>query len=246
MDKVIYTAMTGAKATMGQQAAVANNLANSATTGFRAELHKLRAVPVQTQALASRAFVVDAGGVVDLTSGPLQQTGRALDVGVNGKGWLAVRAADGSEAYTRAGSLQIDENGVLRTRTGLEVIGDGGQISLPPDNNFQIGGDGSITATPASGAANTAAVVGRLKLVNPPEDQIVRSDDGLFRLNTGQPAAQDDNVRVAGGYIEGSNVNVVEQMVSMISLSRQYETQMSMLQKAQENDKAATQVVTVT
>ncbi|MEN3112161.1 flagellar basal-body rod protein FlgF [Uliginosibacterium paludis] len=243
MDKLIYTAMTGAKATMGQQAAVANNLANVSTTGFRAELHRLRAVPVQSEALPTRAFVVDSTTGSDFTSGPMSQTGRSLDAAINGSGWFAVSLPDGSEAYTRSGCFKLDENGILRTQGGLEVVGDSGQISIPPDNSVEIGGDGTITATPLTGAA-TATPVARLKLVNPPEADLVRGGDGLYRLASGEQAQADETVRVGGGYLEGSNVNLAEQMVSMISLSRQYETQMRLLSNAQENDRSATQVLT--
>lgn len=242
MDKLIYTAMTGAKATMGQQAAVANNLANVSTTGFRAEMHRLRAVPVQSEALPTRAFVVDSTEGSDFSSGPLSQTGRSLDAAINGAGWFAVSLPDGSEAYTRSGSFKLDENGILRTQGGLEVVGDSGQISIPPDNSVEIGGDGTITATPLTGAA-TATPVARLKLVNPPEADLVRGADGLYRQRNGEQAVADETVRVGGGYLEGSNVNLAEQMVSMISLSRHYETQMRLLSNAQENDRSATQVL---
>lgn len=243
MDKLIYTAMTGAKATMGQQAAVAHNLANVSTSGFRAELHRLRAVQVQSEALPTRAFAVDATVASDFTPGPLTHTGRELDVAVNGQGWLAVTLPDGGEAYTRSGSFELDANGVLRTRGGLEVAGDGGQITIPPDNAIEIGTDGTITAVPVSGSRAAANAVGRLKLVNPPEDQLVRGEDGLFRLAAGGQAPVDETVKVGGGYLEGSNVNLVEQMTTMISLARSYETQLRLIQNAQENDKSATQVI---
>lgn len=243
MDKLIYTAMTGAKAAMGQQAAVAHNLANVSTSGFRAELHRLRAVQVQSEALPTRAFAVDATVASDFTPGPLTHTGRELDVAVNGQGWLAVTLPDGGEAYTRSGSFELDANGVLRTRGGLEVAGDGGQITIPPDNAIEIGTDGTITAVPVSGSRAAANAVGRLKLVNPPEDQLVRGADGLFRLAAGGQAPVDETVKVGGGYLEGSNVNLVEQMTTMISLARSYETQLRLIQNAQENDKSATQVI---
>lgn len=243
MDRMIYTAMTGAKHTMGQQAAVANNLANATSTGFRAEMHKLRAVPVQGEGLATRAFVVDASVATNYEPGAMQQTGRPLDVAVAGKGWLAVQLPDGREAYTRDGSLELSANGVLQTRHGLPVLGDGGPVTIPPDNEFFIGKDGTISALQAGGAENVVNVVGRLKLVNPPETALVRGDDGLFRLKDGGAAPQDENVGVAGGYLEGSNVSVVDQMVTMISLARQFEMQTKMLQTAEANDRAATQLL---
>lgn len=246
MDKLIYTAMTGAKATMDQQASVANNLANVSTSGFKSELHRLRAVQVQSQSLPTRAFTVDATVATDYTPGTIMQTGNPLDVAINGKGWIAVTTPDGKEAYTRGGSLTLDQNGVLRTQDGYEVVGDGGQISIPPDNTIDIGADGTITTVPLNGARNTATAVGRIKLVNPPESQLKHGDDGLFRLTSGNPADLDENVKVAGGYLEGSNVNMVDQMVNMIALQRNYELNVRMLTGAQDNDKSATQVIAFT
>lgn len=242
MDRLIYTAMTGAKGTMDQQAAVAHNLANVNSTGFRAELHKLRAVEVQTEALRTRAFTVDASIANDFTEGPLQFTGRPYDVALAGKGWLAVQMPDGTEAYTRNGSLEVSANGVLQTRDGRPVLGDGGPITLPPDTEITIGADGSVSASQPDqpGVVN---VVAQLKLVSPPEADLVRGDDGLFRVQGGAPAPADPNVRVAGGYLEGSNVNVVDQMVQMISLARQFEMQTRMLSTAEQNDRAAAQVL---
>ena len=147
MDRLIYTAMTGAKGTMDQQAAGAHNLANATSTGFRAELHKLRAVEVQTEAMRTGAFTVDASVANNFEQGSLQHTGRAYDVALAGKGWLAVQMPDGSEAYTRNGSLDVSANGILQTHDGKPVLGDGGPVTIPPDNEISIGADGSISAS---------------------------------------------------------------------------------------------------
>lgn len=243
MDRLIYTAMTGASATMGQEAAVAHNMANATSTGFKTELHKLRAVQVQNAQMPTRAFVVDASVSDDFSTGPLQHTNRPLDMAVQGKGWFAVQMPDGSEGYTRNGNFEINANGILQTRTGLPVIGSGGPVTLPPDVEVAIGTDGTISTVPRTGARNSTSTVDQLKLVNPPEAGLVRGGDGYFRLAGGNPAPADPAVRVASGYLEGSNVNVVEQMVSMISLARQYEMQTKMLSTAQEMDRAASQLV---
>ena len=243
MDRLIYTAMTGASATMGQEAAVAHNMANATSTGFKTELHKLRAVQVQNAQMPTRAFVVDASVSDDFSTGPLQHTNRPLDMAVQGKGWFAVQMPDGTEGYTRNGNFEINANGILQTRTGLPVIGSGGPVTLPPDVEVAVGADGTISTVPRSGARNSTSTVDQLKLVNPPEAELVRGGDGYFRLAGGNPAPADPAVRVASGYLEGSNVNVVEQMVSMISLARQYEMQTKMLSTAQEMDRAASQLV---
>lgn len=243
MDKLIYTAMSGAKHLFERQASVAHNLANAASTGYRAEEHRLRAVPVQGAGLPTRAFAVDASVYSDFAAGPLQQTGRALDVAVHGSGWIAVATPEGGEAYTRNGSLEVNVNGVLQTRGGIPVQGDGGPISIPPDNDIEVGRDGIISLKPASGAQNTVSQIGTLKLVNPPEADLVRGADGLFRLRDGGAAPADPNVAVAAGFLEGSNVNVVDQLVSMISLARQFDTQTRLLSTAEQNDRAAAQVL---
>ena len=126
MDRLIYIAMTGAKHTLWQQASTAHNLANVTTTGYRGEINAFRALPVFGEGAKTRAFVVDSTTGADFSPGVIQNTGRELDVAVQGKGWIAVQAADGSEAYTRNGSFQISPNGVLQTRNGLNVMGDGG------------------------------------------------------------------------------------------------------------------------
>lgn len=243
MDRLIYTAMTGASSTMGQEASVAHNMANATSTGFKAELHRLRAVPVQNALLPTRAFVVDASVSDDFSSGTLQSTGRGLDMAIQGKGWFAVQLPDGTEAYTRNGSFEVSPNGVLQTRSGLPVLGNGGPITVPPDVEMQLGGDGTLSTVQRSGSRNNTSAVDQLKLVNPPEQDLQRGADGLFRLANGAQAPADPAVKVAAGYLEGSNVNVVEQMVSMISLSRQYEMQTKMLTTAKEMDQSATQLV---
>ena len=241
MDRLIYTAMTGAKHIMEQQANTAHNLANVSTAGFRAQLDSFRAIPVVSDTLPTRAFVVDSTVGTDFTPGAFQETGRSLDVAVQGKGWLVVQLEDGSEAYTRQGSLKTSENGLLQTSNGLSVQGDGGPISIPPDVNVSIGGDGTISSTERSGKPGQASAIGRLKLVNPPEDTLVRGDDGLFRMKGGATADVDPTVRLASGALEGSNVNAVDAMVTMISLGRQFEMHMSLLKNAESNAAKASQ-----
>lgn len=249
MDRLIYTAMTGASQTLNRQAAVAHNLANVSTAGYRAEEHRLRAVQVQSHAaqpgLSTRAFVVDASTHTDFTPGSQIYTGRDFDMAVQGAGWIAVQAPDGGEAYTRNGNFELSVNGVLQTRSGLPVQGDGGPISIPPEVKVSIGVDGTVSVVPESGAQNTVNVVGRIKLVNPPEAEMIRGEDGLFRLRNGGPAPVDEQARIAAGYTEGSNVNAAEQMVTMISLARQFEMQMKMLTTADTNDRAAAQLLSV-
>lgn len=237
MDRLIYTAMTGASHVMSQQAAVAQNLANVNTPGYRSGINTFRAVPLVGAGLPTRIFVVDSTSGTDFAQGVLQSTGRNLDVAIQGPGWITVQLADGSEAYTRNGSFQVDPNGILQTRNGLAVAGDSGTITIPPDAEVTVGKDGTISTMPGGKAA--PIVVGRIKLVNPPEAQMARSEDGYFRTKDGNAASVDANVVVTPGNLESSNVNTVEAMVDMISLARMYDMQMKMLQTADNNSKSA-------
>lgn len=245
MDRLIYTSMTGASHILNQQAAVAENLSNNNTPGFRAALNTFRSVPLRGEGLPTRDFVVDATSGTDFSTGVLQPTGRPLDVAINGSGWLSVQTPDGKEAYTRNGSFQLSPNGVLQTRTGLDVVGEGGTITIPPNTEVAIGKDGTISTVPTGNTPATVQVIGRLKLVNPPESQMVRGDDGLFRQKNGQVADADPAVEAVAGNIESSNVNVVDAMVNMITLSRQFDMQMKMLQNADTNARQASQIFSI-
>lgn len=245
MDRLIYTSMTGANHTLNQQATVAHNLANASTTGYRAENNAFRAVPVFGDGLPTRAFVVDSTTRADFTPGTLQTTGRDLDIAIQGSGWIAVQLDNGEEAYTRNGSLQVSPNGILLTQNGLRVKGDRGVITVPPDNRITIGVDGTVSAVPIFPQPNTVAAAGRIKLVNPPEDQLIKGTDGLFRLRDGGTAQADAKVKLIDGTLEGSNVNVVHEMVSMIALARQFDMQMKMLENAERNAQQASEIMVV-
>ena len=240
MDRMIYIAMTGARQVMEQQSTTAQNLANLNTSGFRAQLDSFRAVPVQGPSLPTRAFVVDATTGSDFSQGVVQQTGRPLDVAIKGAGWIALQSEDGSETYTRNGNLNINENGVLIGPGRRAVAGDGGPITIPADASVSVAPDGTVSSIDAQGAATA---LGRIRLVNPPPQAIERGDDGLFRTRSGKPAENDAMVQLANGSLEGSNVNAVDAMVSMISLGRSFELQMSLLKKAESNEEKASQIL---
>ena len=245
MDRMIYTAMTGAKHILEQQATTAHNLANATSTGFKSQVDSFRAVPVLGDQLSTRAFVVDATVGADFNPGPIQATNRDLDVAIQGKGWLVVQRADGSEGYTRNGSLKVSENGVLQTASGLTVMGDGGPISIPPDVKVSIAKDGTVSSVSNNTLPGPSNAIGRLKLVNPPETNLVRAEDGLFVSKDGNPAEVNANVNVVSGALEASNVNVIDAMVTMISLARQFETQMKLVQSAENNANKAAQLLSL-
>jgi len=245
MDRLIYTAMTGASQVLEQQATVAENLANVNTTGFRATMDTFRAVPLVGEGLPTRTFVADATVGTDFSQAAIQHTGNPLDVAVNGPGWIAVQGADGKEAYTRNGSLQISPNGLLQTHSGLNVLGDNGPITVPPDTEVSIAKDGTISTVPSGSNAASVVTVGRLKLVNPPTAQLERGGDGLFRMKNGTAARSDARTEVVPNSLEGSNADPVKAMVDMISLARKFDMQMKMLQSADSNEQQATGIISL-
>ncbi len=240
MDRLIYLAMSGAKATMQRQETLANNLANVSTLGFRAELAAFRAVPVEGSGASTRVFALESTPGYDATPGQVAATGRNLDVAMQGAAWLAVQGLDGTEAYTRGGSLDINAEGNLVTTSGLTVLGDGGPIQIPPDTQVGIAADGTVSATDTNGRSTS---IGKLKLVTP-EGPLTRGTDGLFRAPAGELSA-DPLARVQDGALEGSNVSAVETMVAMIAAARQFEAQMKSLTTAEGNDKVASQLLSV-
>ncbi len=241
MDRLIYLAMSGAKATMQRQESLANNLANASTTGFRAELQAFRAVPVQGSGASTRVYALESTPGYDATPGQVTATGRPLDVALQGNAWLAVQGLDGTEAYTRGGSLQITADGTLTDASGRTVLGDGGPIQVPQGSEVSLAGDGTVVARAANGQTGS---IGKLKLVTP-EGALQRGTDGLFRAADGGDLAADATARLQDGALEGSNVSAVQTMVQMIAAARQFEAQMRSLTTAEQNDKTASQLLTL-
>lgn len=244
MDRMIYTAMTGASAAAYRQQLLANNLANASTPGFRAELASFRSVPVRGDGTSSRVFALEASAGHAGNAGPVNPTGRSLDVAARGNAWFAVQGLDGTEAYTRGGAFEVGADGALVSVHGLPVLDDGGApISVPAGAQLEFGADGTLNARVGEQAPTRVA---RLKLVTPDAGRrIERSPDGLFRPVQGEALDADPDARVQGGALEGSNVNPLEAMVGMIAVSRQFEMQMRMLQNGETNDKTASQLLSL-
>jgi len=242
MDRLIYTAMTGANAAASRQSVLANNLANVSTNGFRAQLATYRAVPLRGEGATTRVFALEATAGHLNTPGPAMRTDRSLDVMAKDGAWFAVQGLDGTEAYTRNGHMEVATDGTLTTGNGLPVLSaDGAPITSPPGADLTIEPDGTVSAKIGNQPANA---IGRLKLVVPTgEDPLTRGPDGLFRALSGDPLNADDAARVQTGMLEGSNVNAIEAMVGMIQTARQFEAQTRLMQTAESNDRAAGQLL---
>ena len=245
MDRLLYVAMTGAKQLMQAQALVSHNLANVSTTGFRADLARFEARPVAGPGYASRVNTVATGLGFDRSQGSLVQTGEVLDVAIDGEGWLAVQARDGSEAYSRSGSLKVNSVGLLETERGELVLGDNGPLAVPPYTQIAVGADGTISIVPQGQGPETMAQIGRLKLVNPEVARLTKRPDGLITVADDAEVEPDANVKLASGFIETSNVNVAATLVDMIEFQRQFDVAVRMMQTADENASRAADLASI-
>jgi flagellar basal-body rod protein FlgF len=241
----VYVAMTGAKQLMQAQALVAHNLANVSTTGFRADLARFEARPVLGPGHASRVNTVATGVGFDRSQGALVQTGEVLDVAIDGDGWLAVQARDGSEAYSRGGSLKVSSLGLLETERGELVLGDNGPLAVPPYTQIAVAADGTVSIVPQGQGPETMAQVGRLKLVNPEVARLAKRADGLVTVADGAEVESDASVKVASGFIETSNVNIAATLVDMIEFQRQFEVAVRMMQTADQNAARAADLASI-
>ncbi len=243
MDRLLFIAMSGASEITKAQAINTNNLANASTTGFRADFHASLSQQLYGPGYASRVYATAQDAGVNFNPGSLVSTGRDLDVAVNGDGWLAIQAPDGTEAYTRAGNFSVDSLGRLTTGAGYPVIGNGGPITIPAYTKLDIATDGTISILPLGQTADALATVDRLKLVNPDLAGLEKGEDGLIRQKDGGVAVADANIKVISGSLEGSNVNSVSALVRMIELARQYEAQIKVMKNAESNDEASASMI---
>ncbi|HEB78240.1 MAG TPA: flagellar basal-body rod protein FlgF [Methylothermaceae bacterium] len=243
MDRSLFIVMSGAKETLQAQSSVSNNLANVNTTGFKADLEQFRSMPVFGPGFPSRVYALNERPATDFDPGPIQTTGRDLDVAIEGDGWIAVQAPDGSEAYTRRGDLHVTPEGLLQTGNGLPILGENGPIAIPPAQKIDIGTDGTITIVPLGEKPDVTAVVDRIKLIRARPEQLEKGLDGLIRFKDGRTGDADAGVTLVSGALERSNVNSVAALVDMIELARRYELQVKMMKTAEEDAAATTRLL---
>lgn len=236
MDRLVHTAMTAMRGAMARQTAIANNLANANTTGFRAEIANASTRWLNGPGVNARAQASEQVIAADMASGTVTQTGNPLDIALNGDALLTVQAPDGDEAYTRRGDLKMSESGLLTTGDGHPVLGEGGPITLPPADSITIAKDGGIWIVPQGGDPAQSQQIDKLKLASPQGSQIAKGLDGLFREKNGGVLPSDPDATVTAEALEGSNVNPTLALVQMIEASRGWETQMKLVSTAKEMD----------
>ncbi|MDP5280402.1 flagellar basal-body rod protein FlgF [Sphingomonas sp. DG1-23] len=239
MDRLVYTAMSGLRSQMAAQSTIANNIANASTIGFRAERVNFDRLVLQGQGLETRQLAAEEVEDFDRRAGTIVQTARPLDVAVTSDSWIAVQAADGSEAYTRRGDLSVAASGVLETGDGFPVMGSGGPITVPPHQSIAIAEDGTVSIVPLGGDPTQPQAIDKIKLASPAGSQTAKGLDNLLHVKGGGVLPEDLDAKLASGALEQSNVNLTQALVDMIENQRSYEVQASLLKEAKTMDESA-------
>ncbi|MEE4280182.1 MAG: flagellar basal body rod protein FlgF [Halieaceae bacterium] len=225
MDKFIHVVASGARQIRAAQAINAHNLANASTVGFRQDMAKAETLYLRGAGAETRAYSVLTDTAPDLRTGMVEQTGRDLDLAINGEGWFAVQGSDGVETLTRRGDMRVDEFGQLVNGENQVLMGDSGPIALPPFSSLSIATDGTISIVPLGEPPTAIAALDRIKMVNPPTADLRKNETGGLEAVTqnGLPLEADASVQLISGALESSNVDSIGAMVEMIELARQFE-----------------------
>jgi len=220
MDYGLYAAFLGMRSRQRTLEVQANNIANASTDGFKAERLIYSMVEAERKGDANSQNLVSGvttSGAIDFSQGPTRQTGRALDISINGDAFLQIQTSAGAR-YTRAGNLTLDAAGQLVTPNGDLVVGQNGPITVPRDTELSIGTDGSLITD--------GQAFEKLKLVRfeNPVSALEKEGSSLF-VATGSEEPQDaTNSKIMQGSLESSNINSVSEMVAMISNNREFES----------------------
>lgn len=243
MDRLIYTAVSGMAESMTRQRMIASNMANAQTIGFRAEL--MQSIPITLTGPSLEVRAMNSGSVrsASMKEGALSQTGRMLDIALQGDVMLAVQARDGTEAYTRRGDLSISATGVLENGDGLPVLGDAGPISVPLGTEISISAEGALLASDPATPEQPPVEVGRIKLASYAGSDIKKGLDGLFRVEGGGILPSDANARVTTGALEQSNVNYAEVLVEMVEAQRLFDIRTKLISTARELDEGSSRLM---
>lgn len=246
MDRLIYTAVSGMSASMVKQRMIASNLANAQTIGFRAEILETTPMTLESDALEVRSMAHGHVRGALMSEGSVTQTGRPLDIALQGDVLLAVQASDGSEAYTRRGDLSIAASGVLQNGDGLPVIGEGGPVTVPLGSVPAISPDGRVMVSDPAAPDQPPVEVARLKLASFTGSPIAKGLDGLFRVRGGGVLPADENARVEVGALEQSNVKTTEVLVEMVEAQRLFDIRTKLVSTARSLDEESAKLMRIT
>ncbi|ABF54616.1 flagellar basal-body rod protein FlgF [Sphingopyxis alaskensis] len=238
MDRLIYTSLSAMRGSMARQTAIANNLANAQTPGFRADMASAQSLWLDGSGLDARAMASEEVLGADMKAGTVTSTGRDLDIAMQGDALLVVQAKNGEEAYTRRGDLQVSPSGLLTTGDGHPVQGGQGPVTIPPADAISIDQQGRVWIVPQGGDPENPQEVDRLRLATPAGSEVAKGLDGLFRVKGGGILPDDPEARLLTRSIEGSNVTATSALVEMIEASRSWDTQLKMIGDVRDMDSA--------
>ena len=251
MDRLIYTAMSSLKQLDHMKMKYANALTNASTVGFKQSIQ----FATETSQVAGAGFntrfvpMNRSNDELVIDQGPLITTGRKLDIYLKGGTLLGAQAPNGQVAFTRRGDLLVDQSGFLSTANGHVVLGDGGgPITVPVGIELAITNDGTVTATDPVQPDAPPTIVGNLLLRDATGIRMVRRTDGLYeplaqRGKGGDFQGGPSVPEVQPGSLEGSSINVAEQLVGFMDMSRSFEIKIKMISEMKELDDSGTSMM---
>lgn len=244
MSSASYVTLSHQMALQNQMDIIANNIANSSTTGHQGEHSMFVEFLTKAEDGTSVAYVNDIAVLRDTTAGPLTQTTNPLDVAINGEGYFVVEVVSDNDDeagffYTRNGSFRIDATGQLVTNTGAAVMAEGDLpiVFAPDETNITISGDGTVSTE--NGA------IGRLRIVDFENQQDMKKV-GNTMLETDQEPIEATDATVEQGMLEGSNVKAVVEITRMIEVMRAFQASSQLVQSEDERERRAMQTLTRT
>ncbi len=236
MDRLIFTAFSGLSSSMLRQRVIAANMANAQTIGYRADTVSFTPMTLKGPSLEVRAMNETEVRGASMSAGSITQTGKPLDIAMQGDAMLAVQGADGGEAYTRRGDLGLSPSGLLTNGDGAPVIGENGPITIPPGREVIIGPDGQVLLRDPASPDTPPARVDRIKLASPAGSRIEKGLDGLFRVYGGGVLPNDVEAKALPGSLEQSNVNPSDVLVQMVEAQRLFDIRTKLVATAREID----------
>ncbi|MFN3164203.1 MAG: flagellar hook-basal body complex protein [Pseudohongiellaceae bacterium] len=253
MDRLVYTSLGAASSQEALRVQLANDMANLSTVGYkRGSAYSPEAAYLDGPGFPSRfqPVVQEIQDGVNLEPGSVSFTGNNLDIAMNGITVLGVQADDGTIAFTRRGDLQLTADGFLQTGDGHIVMGEGAALAPLPGYDVTLTPDGSVYGTDLATEGAQPELLGQLMLRDASTTVMNRREDGLFesRVDQGQGgdfATGPEPVSIAVGSLEGSNVNPIEAMVSLLDLYRSFETQLKIIKNAEDIDSGGTKMMSI-
>ena len=241
MDRSIYTALNSMNILRDNQSVTAQNLANVSVIGYRKDVSiNFSSVYLdRDNGLDPRVLALQEPGGFDNTPGPMQQTGAPLDLAVDGGGYFIVRPVNGEISLSRRGDFTVSADGTLRDGTGTQPLSTELQpITIPPHRKIAVSGDGIINIEPLNGPVGQTVRVAQIATTFGSEVPLAKTIDGFVRPVDGSVPEPDNRTLLLSGFLEGSNVKSVDELVSGIDQSRAYEINVKFVTTAKEIDEA--------